>query len=300
MKDTESNKEGVRVQTDRPIRKWLFSLSLLLAIILSLTPFVDQRAAADYEQLFQRAFITFALARTINGVISVVQGTEVALQPAGVGVTLTPGEILDPVNDLVERFSWIMMGATISLGIQNVLLDVSAWWVIQALVSVLAAWMLIRLWYPGQGSKLHRPVLKRVLLMLLFLRFAVPVMLIANDLLYQQFLEHRFEQSTEVITLAGKELEQLREEASVEEVEGTDDSMLESITRAWSNSVDSIDLSGRLKRMQAQAGEIIEHMVQLSVVFILQTGLLPVAFLWVFLEVLKRLFKSAPIKDDQT
>ena len=295
---TESSKQATRVQTDRAIRKWLFSLVLLSAIILSLTPFVDQRAAADYEQLFQRAFITFALARTINGVISVVQGTEVALQPAGVGVTLTPGEILDPVNDLVERFSWIMMGATISLGIQNVLLEVSAWWVIQALVSVLAAWMLIRLWYPGQGSKLNRGILKRVLLMLLFLRFAVPVMLIANDLLYQQFLEHRFEQSTEIIALAGKELEQLQSEASAEEAEDHDGSMLESITRAWSNSIDSIDLSGRLKRMQAQAGEVIEHLVQLSVVFILQTGLLPVAFLWVFLEVLKRLFKSARIKDE--
>ena len=135
--------------------------------------------------------------------------------------------------------------------------------------------------------------------MLLFLRFAVPVMLIANDLLYQQFLEHRFEQSTEIISLAGKELEQLRAEASVEEAEDHDDSMLESITRAWSNSVDSIDLSGRLKRMQSQAGEIIEHLVQLSVVFILQTGLLPVAFLWFFLDVLKRLFRSVRIKDNQ-
>lgn len=298
MKDTESNKESTRMQTDKSVRKWLFSLLLLLLVVLSLTPFVDQRAAADYEELFQRAFITFALARTINGVISVVQGTEVALQPAGVGVTLTPGEILDPVNDLVERFSWIMMGATISLGIQNVLLDVSAWWVIQALVAVLAAWVLIRLWYPGQGSKLRGVILKRVLLMLLFLRFAVPVMLIANDMLYQQFLEHRYEQSTEVITLAGEELEQLREETSVEEADAADDSMLETIARAWNDSVESIDLSGRLKRMQAQAGEIIEHLVQLSVVFILQTGLLPVAFLWFFLEVLKRLFKSARIKDD--
>jgi len=299
MTDPESNREGTRMQADKSIRKWLISLILLLAVVLSLTPFVDQRAAADYEQLFQRAFITFALARTINGVISVVQGTEVALQPAGVGVTLTPGEILDPVNDLVERFSWIMMGATISLGIQNVLLDVSAWWVIQALVSVLAAWMLIRLWYPGQGSKLHRVILKRVLLTLLFLRFAVPVMLIANDLLYQQFLEHRYQQSTEIITLAGNELEQLREETSVAEAQDGDDSMLDSITRAWNSSVDSMDLSGRLKRMQAQAAEIIEHLVQLSVVFILQTGLLPVAFLWVFLEVLKRLFRSAHIKDSQ-
>jgi hypothetical protein len=299
MNNAESNKKTARIQKGRTARKWLLSLVLFLAIALSLTPFVDHRAAAEYEQLFQRAFITFALARTINGVISVVQGTEVALQPAGVGVTLTPGEILDPVNDLVERFSWIMMGATISLGIQNVLLDVSAWWVIQALVSVLAAWMLIRLWYPGKASGFYRVILKRVLLMLLFLRFAVPVMLIANDLLYQQFLEHRYEQSTEIITTAGQELEQLREEASVEEMEGQDESMLDSIARAWNNSVDSIDLSGRLKRMQVQAAEIIEHLIQLSVVFILQTGLLPVAFLWIFLEVLKRFFRSVRIRDQQ-
>lgn len=287
------------MRKDKTVRKWLLSLVLLLAVVLSLTPFVDHRAATDYENLFQRAFITFALARTINGVISVVQGTEVALQPAGVGLTLTPGEILDPVNDLVERFSWIMMGATISLGIQNVLLEVSAWWVIRALVAVLAAWMLIRLWYPGEGSKTRGVILKRVLLMLLFLRFAVPVMLIANDLLYQQFLEHRYEQSTQVVTLAGQELEQLREEASVEDAKDQDESMLDSITRAWSNSVESIDLAGRVDRMQAHAGEIIEHLVQLSVVFILQTGLLPVAFLWVFLEVLKKLFKFSRIKDRQ-
>ena len=104
------------------VRKWLLSVVLLLAAALSMTSFVDQRAEIEYEKLFQRALITFALARTINGVISVVQGTEIALQPAGVGVTLTPGEILDPVNDLIERFSWIMMGATVSLGIQNVML----------------------------------------------------------------------------------------------------------------------------------------------------------------------------------
>ncbi len=281
-------------------KKWSFSLLLLLIGALSLTPFVDQRAEADYEKLFQRALITFALARTINGVISVVQGTEVALQPAGVGVTLTPGEILDPVNDLVERFSWIMMGATISLGIQNVLLDVSAWWVIQLLLSVLSAWLLIRVWYPGgqHASGVRKVLLVRVLLLLLFLRFAVPVMLIANDLLYQQFLEQRYQQSTEVIALAGKELEQLQEESKPEDVHEDDRGVLDSIANAWSRTVDTVDLSGRLERMQQHAGEVIEHLVQLSVVFILQTGLLPVAFLWVFLEVLKRLFRSVKTRQD--
>lgn len=285
------------MQASRSIKKWLFSLLLLLIAALSVTPFVDQRAAADYEQLFQRAFITFALARTINGVISVVQGTEIALQPAGVGVTLTPGEILDPVNDLVERFSWIMMGATISLGIQNVLLDVSAAWLIQVLVAALAAWLLVRVWYPGQGSQVHKAILKRVFLSLLFIRFAVPVMLISNDLLYQQFLEQRYQQSTEVIADAGAEMEQMSEDVSVENIQVQESGMLDSIIRAWSSTVDSVNFSARLARLQARAADVIEHLVQLSVVFIIQTGLLPIAFLWFFLEVIKRLFRSVNVKE---
>ncbi len=284
--------EELRKQTISPLKKWLLSLTLLSSAVLSVTPFVDQRAAADYEQLFQRAFVTFALARTINGVISVVQGTEIALQPAGVGVTLTPGEILDPVNDLVERFSWIMLAATISLGIQNVLLEVSAWWLIQALFTALALWLLVRLWYPGQSTHAYRSVLKRAFLLLLFVRFAVPVMLIGNDLLYQQFLESRYQQSTEIVSEAGKALQQLSTEASREQIENPDAGMLDSIARVWSNTVDAVDLSGRLRRMQERAAEVIEHLIQLSVVFILQTGLMPIAFLWVFLQVFKRLFRS--------
>ena len=232
------------------------------------------------------------VARTLNGVISAVQGTEIALQPAGVGMTLTPGEILDPVNDLVERFSWIMLGATISLGVQNVLLDISAWWVIQALVAALAAWLMIRLWYPGQDPKVVRNLIRQVFLMLLFIRFAVPVMLIANDLLYQQFLETRYQQSTEIITQAGKDLEQLSVEANVEVTQDQTGGVLDAITNAWSNTVESMDLTGRFQRMRSRAGEVTEHLIQLSVVFILQTGLLPVAFLWVFLQVFKRLFRS--------
>jgi len=280
------------MQSTRITNKWILSLLLLVVGIVSMTPVVDDRAATDYEQLFQRAFVTFALARTINGVISVLQGTEIALQPAGVGVTLTPGEILDPVNDLVERFSWIMMGATISLGVQNVLLDISAWWVIQVLVSALAAWLLIRLWYPGQGAQMNRILFRRVFPLLLFIRFAVPVMLIANDLLYQQFLEQRYEQSTEIVSDAGRELEQIQAEVKTQSQQGDEETgMLDSIARAWSNTVDTMDLSGRLQRIRNRAADVIEHLIQLSVVFVLQTAILPVAFLWLFTQVIKRFFR---------
>jgi len=286
------------VQENTSNRKWLLSVVLLLVVALSMTPFVDQRAEIEYEKLFQRALITFALARTINGVISVVQGTEIALQPAGVGVTLTPGQILDPVNDLIERFSWIMMGATVSLGIQNVMLDISAWWAIQLLIAVLSAWFIFRLWYPGKvntgkGDRTSMLLLKRVLFLLLFVRFAVPVMLIANDLLYQQFLEVRYEASARIITEAGDELKQLSAQAEAE-AGGTQagaNGILDSISQAWNNTFDSLNMSGKLDRMQTRASEVVEHLVQLSVVFILQTGLLPIAFLWAFLQIFKRLFR---------
>jgi hypothetical protein len=272
-------------------KKWLLSILLVMLAVLSLTPIVDQRASEEYEQLFQRAFVTFALARTINGVISVVQGTEVALQPAGVGVTLTPGEILDPVNDLIERFSWIMMGATVSLGVQSVLLDVSAWWPIQTLVVLFVAWLVIRVWYPREDSQVSKLLLKRALLLLLFIRFAVPVMLIANDFIYQQFLESKYEESAQIISTAGEELQQMGTQAGDEAAQGDSDGLLDSISRAWNSSLKSLDMSGKLDRMQARAGEVVEHLIQLSVVFILQTGVLPVAFLWIFLQVFKRLLR---------
>ena len=272
-------------------KKSLLSLVLLIVAVLAVTPIVDQRASAEYDQLFQRAFITFALARTINGVISAVQGTEVALQPAGVGVTLTPGEILDPVNDLIERFSWIMMGATVSLGIQSVLLDISAWWPVQALLLIFIAWIALRLWQPGQDKPISGVFLRRVLLVLLFIRFAVPLMLIANDLMYQQFLESRYLQSSQIITTAGEDLERLSVAAREDAVETGEPGWLDSITQAWNDTFESLDMSGKLDRMQTRAGEVVEHLVQLSVIFILQTGLLPIAFLWIILQFFKRLFR---------
>jgi hypothetical protein len=116
-------------------------------------------------------------------------------------------------------------------------------------------------------------------------------MLIANDLLYQQFLEQRYQQSTEIVTAAGHELEQIQAEAGVENQPQGDDSVLGSLSRAWSSTVDKMDLSGRLARIQARAADVISHLIQLSVVFVLQTALLPVAFLWLFAQVIKRLFR---------
>lgn len=270
-------------------RAWAVVIGLVLAAALSLSPVVDQRAEDNYASLFQRALVTFALARTLNGVISVVQGTELALQPAGVGVTLTPGEILDPVNDLVERFSWIMLGATVSLGIQQVLLEVSAWWLIQVAVAVLAAWLILLFVVDRPREDKHWQVLTRVFLVALFLRFAVPLTLIANDIVYQQFLEQRYEQATEVVSDAGEEIGRIGQRQSRAMEENGRGGLMGSLGQAMDSTREALDLGDRVERIKLRAAQMIEHLIQLAVVFVLQTGILPIAFLWLFLQAAKGL-----------
>lgn len=274
------------------LRHWVLSLLLLLAVILSSVTSVDRVAEADHKALFQRALITFALARTLNGVISAVQGTEIALQPAGVGVTLTPGEILDPVNDLIERFSWIMLGATLSLGIQQVFLDVGQWWGIRVLVAALGLlWLWARLnksTRPGSAVVNAEHTLLRIFIIILFLRFAVPVALIANEALYGLFLESRYQQSTQVIETAGEQIEQASE-PQVSEKSDEEAGLIEKLERVLDSTRETLDFGQRVEYIKDRAAELIEHMIQLSVVFILQTGILPIAFLWIFLQLLKQL-----------
>jgi hypothetical protein len=72
---------------------------------------------------------------------------------------------------------------------------------------------------------------------------------------------------------------------------GTEPGLFESLGRSLSGAGEALDFSERLERMQARAAEVIEHLIQLSVVFVLQTGILPIAFLWVFLQLFKQMFR---------
>ena len=85
-------------------RKSLYTVLIVLIAAIAATRVADDVSDTYAEDALKRALATFAVARTLNGVISVAQGTEIALEPGGVGVMLTPGQILDPINDLVERF----------------------------------------------------------------------------------------------------------------------------------------------------------------------------------------------------
>ncbi|ASJ71245.1 hypothetical protein IMCC3135_05665 [Granulosicoccus antarcticus IMCC3135] len=238
------------------------------------------------DAAFKRALVGYALARSLNGVISVAQGTEVAIQPAGIGVNFTPGQILDPVNDLVERFSWIMMLASSSLGIQKVLLSMSAWQGLFIAVTVLGLVFCVCVISPRLRP--GRRVVQRLFLFVLLLRFMMPAISVANDWVYRTFLEADYVSASATLTQAQQAIGQINEAVTTERQE-TPDSFMDRARSLYNLALAQIDIDRRLDEYSQAAESISESTIRLVVVFVMQTLVFPLIFLFVMLGLIRRL-----------
>jgi hypothetical protein len=263
----------------------IWTLLTVSAIAIAASGIVDRQAEQLAEDAFKRALVTFAVARTLNGVISLAQGTELSLEPAGVGVNLGVGEILDPVNDLVEQFSGVMLVATSSLGLQNVLLRMTRWWVFTALLAAAGFAALVVLWWPAPIDKGWVLLGTRVLLLSLLLRFVVPALIIGTNLVATQFLESEQRVATAALEATSDDIEALSEDDAIPPSD--DRSMLERFGDSVRENLKALDVEGRLNRLKESTANASEHIINLIVLFVLQTILMPLAFVWLIVELFK-------------
>ena len=259
--------------------------AVLAATVIALLPVTDNVGKEHVDAAFKRALAAAAIARGLNGVISVAQGTELGIQPAGIGVSFSPGEILDPVNDLIERFSWIMLLATSSLGVQKVLLQMSAWHGL-LIVLVLVAVLLM-------GSHLFlknervKAVLARLFLFVLVLRFMMPLIAIANEMVYRTFLQTDYVESSAELQSASEAIGEINDESAADT--NLPSGFLERASDIYKQFVNKVDLERRYERYRAAAGSVGESTVDMIVVFIMQTLVFPLVFLGILFGVLRRL-----------
>lgn len=265
----------------------LLTIAIAVAALIAWLPTADTVSQGHVDNAFKRALVGYALARGLNGVISVAQGTEVALQPAGVGVNFTPGEILDPINDLVERFSWIMMLATSSLGVQKILLSMSAWRGLLIGLTVVGLLVIASVYW--LRSPHWRQVLQRVFLFLLLLRFMMPAISIANDWVYRTFLESDYAAATAELDDARVAISKINEEVQEERTQEEPDGLIERARDVYRAVKSSIDIDKRLDEYKVAAESISENTLSLIVVFMMQTLVFPLIFLFVLLGLLRRL-----------
>lgn len=285
-------------------RKLLFSLLLAACVFFAWSAQFDRLAETYTEQGMQRTLITFAVVRGLNGVISVVQGTELAMSPAGVGLVLAPGQILDPINDLIERFSWVVLASGTSLGIQRLLLEMvqSVW--ISSVISLLIVLFLLLYWWPftrnaikyesssvAQDARLalYKSVLLRSLLIFLFLRFSVPLVAVINHLIYEEFLQPVYTEMQSALEQSSSDMQQAQT-LPLDELppaNATDSSLLERAQQWFSSSASQLDVSKKIDSLKQSADEISRQVINMIVVFVLQSLLLPLLFLWLLIRLLK-------------
>ena len=252
---------------------------------------IDDYAEAYTEQGLNRTLVTFAVSRSLNGIISVVQGTEVAVSPAGIGLNFAPGQILDPINDLIERFSWVVLASGTSLGIQRLLLEITSSTGITWLLSILLLIMLVSLWLPESiKNRYASPItlLGKGVLIILFLRFSIPLIAIANEVLYLNFSEQRYEEAQVSLNSSAITLQNINEGTSPNENLSTEDAGLIGTVEAWFDRSDkSFDFEEQIDALKSEADNISQQVINMIVVFVMQTFILPLFFLWLLVRVAK-------------
>ncbi len=311
-------------------RKILQSVLVLVIAAAAISSIVDDTSQRYAEQALKRALTTFAVARALNGVISVAQGTEVAVEPGGVGVILTPGQVLDPVNDLIERFSGVMLIVASSLGLQLVLLKISSWWGLTALLAVFLLGWLIFTWIGKRDDNKYVNGMLRLSLLLIFLRFAIPLVVIFTNLVFSTFMQSEQEAATAALEGTSIEIAEMNAELAAagyarepsgrgdaaasgeadpaataeagtmagiwSDIEGVG-SRIKRSTQEFSGAVAgwfaSMNVSERLTQLKTSAANATEHIITLIAIFVLQTIIFPLAFLWLLLEILKGVAKRS-------
>jgi hypothetical protein len=251
-------------------RQILLALSLGAVLLGAWLAPLDAPAKRQVDTDLKRALVSFATARALNAVISVAQGTELSVQPLGVGVTLAPGQLLDPVNDLVEKFSDLMLMASVALGVQKILISMGSYWVVSVLLSFAAiGWVVLQL-----RRQRAPPWLSGLLVVALMLRFAVPVVTLGTNLLWQQFLAADYATSQQAVDIATGQVASLTPAPPpAAEQPGWLDRM-----KGWVTP--NGDLKARFERAKQAAEHAVEHIITLIVVFLLQTLIIPLALLW--------------------
>ena len=218
----------------------------------------------DYtNNSIKNAALTYATARGINALVSVLQSSEVE---AGVIVTgsVTIGELLDPLNDMIERFSTVMTWVLASLAGQKVLLLLASHELFLYLVAVLGISALLLLFY---GKPRAQSLVVRSFLVVVFIRFALGLVIVLNSGVDYLFLDEQLEINT-------TEIENFQQNLmSLDTSEELDKQGIRESAIAFWEGLSMDELSRKIS-------DGIENFINLVAIYLLKTILFPLGFFY--------------------
>ncbi len=251
-------------------------------LVLAWSGVLDRPSEAYLDAALLGAGAIYATARAINGLVSVLQGTELSVPL----LSFTIGEFLDPVNDLVERFSAMMMVALGSLALQKVLLTLVTDRLFNALLTVVG--IAAAAASAGGPAALRRGLLL-AFTVLAAARLALVLATLAAGWTDQLFLAGEERARHARMQDFRGELEQVGRRAGV--------SLETDPAGEESGLGDRLRGVGELRSQLAALGERVDtfatNLITLLAALLLKTVLLPLLFLYSLLHSLRRLGRRA-------
>ena len=160
-----------------------------------------------------------------------------------------------------------MLAASVAFGIQLLILEIGAHWFVSALLSVGMLAAVVALWRTDA-----RPIriLQALVVLLLMVRFAVPLSVAANGVVYRAVMAPEYNAA-----IASLE----RSPALPGPVAGADQG-LPARAKAWLQRVS--DVPAAIEVVLKSANDWADRMRGLTALFVVQTTVLPLRFLWIF------------------
>jgi hypothetical protein len=248
-------------------RDWAWLALGIVLIGLAWAGSLD-RLSRDYvgESLLD-AGVIYATARGINALVSALQGTELDMWL----VTFSIGELLDPVNDVIERFSLVMTIAVSSLVIQQLLLVIVSHVSFSVALTALGLATLAAI-FIGSGWGVR--ALARTFLLVAFLRFSLALVVVGN-----LWVDHLFLPDS-----TGPEHAVMRDfYADLDNVSDT----------VRGDGGNRGEVAGQFERLQARFDAFVDGTLALLGAMLLKSVILPLLFLYAVVALARRLFIGA-------
>jgi hypothetical protein len=213
------------------------------------------------------AGIIYGTARGINALVSALQGTELDMWL----VTFSVGELLDPVNDMIERFSGVMTIAITSLVIQQLLLVIVSDATFSAVLTLLAVALITAHLLNKTNSY---KVFLKVFLVVALLRFSLSLVVIAN-----LWVDHAF--------LPDSETAEFRVMQDFE-------ADLNGVDKMIRGERDRSEIAGQFSRLQDKFSRFVDSSLHLMGALLLKSVIVPLLFLWGVVAAGRGLFRVVP------
>lgn len=268
------------------LKKIIISFFLVSLVQLSFFKVIDKASSEQLDRAFTRSVTVFAIARSLNGLVSVLQGTEIYATPAGVGMNFAVGQIVDPMNDMIERFSWIMLMSSVSLGIQEILLHFGQTSIVQNFLALSVLILLFVLWVPKLWHKESFKLMFQAFVIISFLRFFVPFIVLLNESVYTYALEEQYEKAKMSL-----EVTQTQTEIIVHKVRQNqklhNESWLDSFNLSQQVENFKLKMENLWKSLKNKFEHAVEYMLSLIAIFLVQSVFLPLGFLWLSIKIFR-------------